>query len=58
MPTLKLIGRTFASRGFPRRGRRLGDSVVWSDDLSDGNDAAIPGGHHSGWCVLVREPDI
>lgn len=60
MPTtmLTLRGNNVARWGLPRRGRRLGDRLAFTDDLTAINGAPIPGGQHSGTCVLVREPNM
>jgi hypothetical protein len=61
MPTtsVQLRGNEVDSRGFPRQGKRLGDRVVFTDDIISVNGAPPTGaGQHSGFCVLVREPDL
>jgi hypothetical protein len=60
MPTTMLVVRCneVDSWGLPRRGKKLGDRLAFTDELTHINNAPIPGGQHSGTCVLVREPTM
>jgi hypothetical protein len=58
MPTASFTMKatTIASRGFPRQGKKQGDVVVFTDNITEVNGNTGLRGQHSGCCVLVREP--
>jgi hypothetical protein len=69
MPTtrLRLKGSAFDSDDYPpRRHHRFGDRTVFTDDITSFNpDPANPAsldqptaGQHSGFCFLLREPNV
>jgi hypothetical protein len=56
---LKLKGIEAVNRRIPKKGKRLGQMLVFSDDITRINGAPSPGpSQHSGFCFRVRKPDI